>query len=166
MLRPSMYAVPDAKQDIRVPDVRFAEYPASAVAGALGLRARGGLKVVHEPSDGAAFDQPRGPRGDTFVVDGPGRRPARSERIVDDRQPLIEHHCSDFAASGELPWSTVFPDSACSSGSTTAARPAGVNTTGSEPSGGVTMVSAAERRVSIERISASRSPSLGMSAPT
>src|SRR5713226_5933698 len=94
---PTMRAVADAKQNIRVPDVRFAEYPTSAVAGALGLRARGGLEVVHEPSDGAAFDEPRGPRGDAFVIDGPRGRPARSERIVDDRQPLVEHDFADFA---------------------------------------------------------------------
>src|SRR5437899_12933868 len=93
----SPHAIPDAKQNVRVPDVRFAEYPAPAVAGALGLRARGGLEVVHEPSDGAAFDEPRGPRGDTFVVDWPRRRPARSERIVEGRQALIEHHRTALA---------------------------------------------------------------------
>src|SRR5712664_1252393 len=100
MLRPympTMRAVPDSKQNIRVPDVRFAEYHTSAVAGALGLRAGGGLEVVHELSDGAAFDEPRGPRGDTFVVDGTRGWPARSQRIVEDRQPLVEHHYSDFA---------------------------------------------------------------------
>ena len=105
----SPHAIPDAKQNVRVPDVRFAEYPAPAVAGTLGLRARGGLEVVHEPSDGAAFDEPRGPRGDTFVVDGPRRWPARSERIVDDRQPLIEHHCSDFAGERGASLEHCFP---------------------------------------------------------
>src|SRR5258708_5172564 len=100
MLRPymrTMHAVPNPEQNIRVSDVWLAEHATPAVAGALGLRARSSLEVVHEPSDGAAFDEPSGPRRDAFVVDRPRGRPPRRERVVDDRQPLIEHHGSDFA---------------------------------------------------------------------
>src|SRR5260370_22499900 len=101
MLRPymrTMHAVPNPEQNIRVSDVWLAEHATPAVAGALGLRARSSLEVVHEPSDGAAFDEPSGPRTDAFVVYPPRGRPPRRDRVVDDRQPLVAPHGSDLTA--------------------------------------------------------------------
>src|SRR5213076_1224429 len=157
MLRPyhaRAHAITAAKQNVRVPDVRFPEHAAPAVARAFRLGARGSFEIVHEPAHDALLHQPRRPRRPG--VSGSSKIDRRTSNSVSPTLP----------ASGELPWSTVFPDSACSSGSTTAASPAGVNTTGSAPSGGVTTVSAAASRVSIERTSVSRSASPGMSAPT
>src|SRR5438876_32120 len=93
MLRSYMYAIPDAKQNVRVPDVRFAEYPAPAVAGTLGLRARGGLEVVHEPSDGAAFDESRDVRRHRDA--GTAVFAARARRVSDGR-------VVDFALDGDV----------------------------------------------------------------
>src|SRR5207237_5029742 len=88
----TMPAIADSEQNVRIPDVRFAKYPAPAVSGALSFRARGGFESVHEPSHSAAFYEPGGAGANAFVVAAPRCRAARSGGIVDDRESLIDHH--------------------------------------------------------------------------
>src|SRR6266446_9332794 len=95
MLRP--YIGITAKQNVRVPDMRFPEHPAPAVAGALRFGARRGFEIVHELPYDALLHQPRRARRNTFVVDGSRRRAAGREGIVEDRQALIEQRLTDLA---------------------------------------------------------------------
>src|SRR6266702_2587407 len=71
-----------------------------------------------------------------------------------------------FPPRGEMPCSTALPDRACVTGKSSAARPAGVNTTGSAPSGGATMVSARASRAPIESTMPVTARSGGRSDPS
>src|SRR6058998_2846836 len=72
--------------------------------------------------------------------------------------------CPTFPARGEMPWSTALPDSAWVTGKSSAASPAGVQTTGRAPSGGATTVSARSSRVLIDAAIACSAASDGRSA--
>src|SRR6266550_7384822 len=96
MLRPYMRAIRHPKHNVRVADVRFPKHPAPAVARALSLGARGRFEVVDESPYDTTLDQSGAARRDTFVIDGTRGRPARRERIVDDRKPRIEQQLPDF----------------------------------------------------------------------
>src|SRR6266581_969596 len=62
-------------------------------------------------------------------------RPAQSGSSASENAG--SNTCSPtLPASGEMPWSTALPDSACVTGSISAERPEGVKTTGSAPWGG------------------------------
>ncbi len=71
-----------------------------------------------------------------------------------------------FPARGEIPWSTALPERACVTGRNRAETPAGVNTTGSDPSGEFTILSAGSSRDWIDRTSAVTSSAVGRSAPS
>src|SRR5712664_4778884 len=91
------YTIGPAKQNVRVPNVRFPKHPAPAVARALCLGARRGFEIVDESPHGTPLYQSGGTRRNAFVVDGARCGPSRRERIVEDRKPLIEHRLTDSA---------------------------------------------------------------------
>src|SRR5436189_5370247 len=97
MLRPCTCANTVApKYDVRVPDTRFPEHAAMAIARAFGVGASGRLEVIDEPAHFSMLDEGVAAGGHAFVIHRTRHRPSRRERIVQNGEPRVEEHLPDF----------------------------------------------------------------------